>query len=97
MDIIFAPTGYPESRLIANGYAPIGGALKTFFIIFSNFNDICEIIFVCDSSSLTIKKGNKLGNIAFMNRSIAICILLMLDEEKKISPKQNNIIKIVKI
>ena len=92
---ILAPTGYPDIKPITNGYAAIDGLLNTFFIIGSNFDDINEIIKVCDNNSLTIKNGNKLGNIAYKNKSNELCTLIIFEEERNISPKQNNIINIV--
>ena len=87
---ILAPTGYPEISPIINGYAPIGGALKKHTIIFSNLAEIKEIKKVYDNRSLTIKNGNKLGNIAFINRSIDDNTVMLFEGAKYINPKPNN-------
>ena len=91
----FAPTGYPDISPIIKGYAEIAGTLNNFFIIGSSFDEISEIIKVWDNSSLAIKNGNKLGNIVFKNRSMELRILTAFEEDKIISPKQNNITKSV--
>ena len=51
---------------------------------------------VYDNNSLTIKKGNKLGNIEFKHKFIEDCTAKILDEEKKIKKAVNNNMQKVK-
>ncbi len=48
----------------------MAGEEKRVGIILENLAEISEIIAVCESNSVTIKNGNKLGNIADTNNDI---------------------------
>ena len=72
------------------------GTLNNGFISFSNLADKKEITDVYDNSSLTIKNGNKLGNIEFKHVSTDCLTATILDEENNNKHKPNNIIKKVK-
>lgn len=48
----------------------MAGEEKKVGIILENLAEISEIIVVCESNSVTIKNGNKLGNIADTNNDI---------------------------
>lgn len=74
----------------------MAGEEKRVGIILENLAEISEIIVVCESNSVTIKNGNKLGNIADTNNDIEDWTAKILDCENKINPMPKIIIKIVK-
>ena len=74
----------------------MAGKEKRVGIILENLAEISEIIVVCESNSVTIKNGNKLGNIAFKNKSTEPWTATMYEFAKIIKQQPNKIIKKVK-